>query len=263
MIKRLVILVHRHDAFEKKGYFLREMARVWEQNGLSVRVLNGPAPDTDADLAILHVNWTVVPEDYLAFIRRYPRVLNGRVQDISKRFISRNLVECGDGWQGPVIVKTNRNHGGLPEARQTEPETTRLTVPDYRVFDSSNQVPEEVWRDGDLVVERFLPERRDGYYCLRTWTFLGDKEMNSLSYSARPIIKSGSVVRREIVSEVPNEIRSLREELGFDFGKFDYAIVDGRAVLYDANRTPALGHLPKERFLPGLRLLAEGIRAYL
>ncbi len=55
----------------------------------------------------------------------------------------------------------------------------------------------------------------------------------------------------------------MRKDLGFDFGKFDYAIVDGRVVLYDVNRTPNLGNLPKEQKPPNTRLLAEGIRAYL
>lgn len=73
----------------------------------------------------------------------------------------------------------------------------------------------------------------------------------------------GNIIRREAVAEVPDDLRRLRQELGFDFGKFDYAIVDGRVVLYDANRTPALSHLPKERILPNIRLLAQGIRAFL
>lgn len=47
-----------------------------------------------------------------------------------------------------------------------------------------------VWHNPDLVVERFLPERHDGHYCLRVWMFLGDKETNTLCYSAHPIVKS-------------------------------------------------------------------------
>ena len=62
---------------------------------------------------------------------------------------------------------------------------------------------------------------------------------------------------------MPDELRNIRRDLGFDYGKFDYAIVNDRVVLYDVNRTPALGGLRKERFLPSIRLLAEGIRVYL
>jgi hypothetical protein len=277
----IVILLHRHDTFDNPRYFLHETAEIWREKGLRVSVLYGPGPRVDADLAILHVNLTVVPDDYLAFVRQYPAVINGSVTDISKRLISTNLVCRGDGYQGQVIVKTNRNSGGCPEARLVKKGPllrrcahslrkrlpwscqSRLSVSDYHIFESVSQVPRVVWHNPDLVVERFLPECHDGFYCLRTWVFLGDRETNSLSYSDQPIVKSSNVLRRETVAEVPDELRQMRRHLGFDFGKFDYAIVNGRAILYDANRTPTLGNFPKEQFLPNIRLLAEGIRAYL
>jgi hypothetical protein len=55
----------------------------------------------------------------------------------------------------------------------------------------------------------------------------------------------------------------MRRDMAFDYGKFDYAIVNGRVILYDANRTPTMGSLSREKLLPTIRLLAEGIRAYL
>jgi hypothetical protein len=114
-----------------------------------------------------------------------------------------------------------------------------------------------------VIVEKFLAERRDGLYCLRTWVFLGDRETNSLSYSKEPVVKARNVLRRAVVPEVPDELRAMRKQMGFDFGKFDYAIVDGKVVLYDANRTPSLGNFPREQYLPRIKLLAEGIRAFL
>jgi len=51
-------------------------------------------------------------------------------------------------------------------------------------------------------------------------------------------VKSWNVTRREILPETPPELRAARKSLGFDFGKFDYVIRDGKAVLFDANRTP-------------------------
>jgi len=280
-MQQIVILVHQYDAFEKGGYFLRDIAEIWRENGLRVTVLQGLEDRTNADLAILHVDLTVVPDDYLAFVRQYPVVLNGRVEDISKRRITANLVRRGDGYQGAVIVKTDRNCGGVMESHLVRKGTllhryaqrlrdrlpwgfrSRLSTSDYRIFDSVHDVPRAVWHNPDLIVERFLPERRDDYYCLRTWFFLGDRETNSVSYSKQPIVKAGNVLRREVVNEVPDELRNIRRDLGFDYGKFDYAIVNDRVVLYDVNRTPALGGLRKERFLPSIRLLAEGIRVYL
>jgi hypothetical protein len=276
-LHRIIILVHRRDPFREVSFFMREIADIWQEQGLRVNVPKGPEPEIDADLAILHVDLTVVPDEYSAFVRRYPVSLNGSVRDISKRVISANLVHRDDGYPGPVIVKTNLNCAGCQEARLAKIERARLgllnllpwrrpaklSVPSYTIFGSVGEVPGRVWKDPNLVVERFLPERRDGKYCLRTWVFLGDRETNSLCYSEDPVIKSTNVLRRETVAEVPDELRQTRRRLDFDFGKFDYAIVDGQVVLYDANSTPTLGRFPKEQFLPGIRVLAEGIRAYL
>ena len=278
----VVILCHRHEHFEWEPYFLREVAVAWRERGVRVTVQRGPGRRVeDADLAIVHVDLTVVPPDHLAAAREYPVALNAGVDDISKRRISRHLVRRGDGYEGPVIVKTDRNSGGLREGmldaktsrlrrvvgrvRERLPWTcrARLSTTDYPIFDGPARVPRAVWLNPDLVVERFLPERRDGLYCLRTWVFLGDRETNSLSYAREPVIKSHNVVRREAVPEVPEELRRIRRELAFDFGKFDYGIVDGRVVLYDANRTPTLGAIPKEQYWPRIQLLAEGIGAYL
>jgi hypothetical protein len=275
----IVIIAHEHFPFDNMRYFLREIVEIWQQDGVRVSVLNGLDTRVDADLAILHVNLTVVPEDYLAFIRRYPVTINGSVMDISKRRISPNLVRRGDGYQGQVIVKTNNNCRGGCESdiasmgsllkkyanslRCRLPWSWRAKLPDYHIFESVSQVPRAVWHNHDLVVEKFLPERSDGLYCLRTWVFFGDKESNSIAYSNEPIVKSNNIVRFEKVAEVPDELRQMRRDLAFDYGKFDYAIVNGRVILYDANRTPTMGSLTREKVLPTILLLAEGIRAYL
>ncbi len=278
---RIVILVHRHGQFNDAAYFLHAIAEVWQQDGIEIRVLRGPGVYMQADLAILHVDLTVAPADHLKFVRQYPVAMNGAVADISKRRTSASIVRRGDGYDGPVIVKTNRNYGGLREGdiadrgslvrrfarrlrgRMPWPWQGELGVSDYPILPSAARVPWVVWYNPDLLVERFQPEIRDDCYCLRTWVFLGDRETNSLSYSKQPIVKSENVIRREVVAEVPDELRQIRRELGFDFGKFDYAIVGDRVVLYDANRTPTLGNFPREQYLPRVRHLAEGIGAFI
>jgi hypothetical protein len=134
---------------------------------------------------------------------------------------------------------------------------------DYPVFDSLEEVPAKVWDDNDLVVEKFLPERRGENYCVRTWLFLGDRERHARFSSPSPIVKSGNDVDFERLADVPEELRQLRHDLKFDYGKFDYAMVDGDVVLYDANRTPSVGHFPRERYIPIARMLAAGIGAFL
>ena len=297
----IVILLHKYDTFEESRYFLHAIADIWREEGLRVSILNGPGPYVDADLVIMHVDLTVVPADYLTFVRRYPVIINGSVTDISKRLISTNLVCRDDDYQGQVIVKSNQNCGGSREVRvarmrtllgrcnqslREDPRLARMrsflnryyqslrdklpstsrkgpSISDYAIFESTSQVPRVVWENPDLVVERFLPERHDNLYCVRSWVFLGDRETNAMGYSLQPIVKSGNVVRREVVAEVPEELRQMRRNLGFDFGKFDYVIVDGQVVLYDANRTPILGSLSKDQFMPNIRLLAKGIHTFL
>jgi hypothetical protein len=278
----IAILVYRDDGpLNDAHYLIRVIAEAWIEKGFDVSVLLGPQPSVEADVAILHVNLTVVPEEYLEFIRRYPVVINGGVADISKRAISRHVVRLGDGYDGPVIVKTDRNHGGKREGRilargtpiERHVHGLRALLPwwwqaeiptgDYPVFDHVGLIPYPVWSNPELVVEKFLPERADEFYVVRTWLFFGDREMNSVGYARCPVIKAGDIVRRDDTQPVPDDLREIRRELGFDYGKFDYGIVDGRAILYDANRTPTLGARPIEEYMARGRVFAEGIRAYL
>jgi hypothetical protein len=53
-----------------------------------------------------------------------------------------------------------------------------------------------------------------------------------------PLVKSGNVVRREMLDGTPAAVRQFRRQLRLDFGKFDYVMRNGEAVIFDANRTP-------------------------
>lgn len=269
---RVAILVHRHQGFQEESYFLGRMAEFWRAWGVEVLVLRDPREHVPADLAILHVDLTVIPSEYLAWVHRFPRCLNRYTSDISKRAVSRQLVRTGDGWAGPVIVKSNLNCGGGKEhelaLKMKVPSEVRLVSGEYPILESAAQVAPWVWQDSSLVVERFLPERCGEEFCLRTWVFFGDKFTHSICYSDNPVIKSANVLRREPLGEVPETLAAVREELGFDYGKFDYALVDGGVVLYDANRTPTVGrssnvHFTQDQVRERLRLLAEGLCSYL
>lgn len=270
----ILILVHENDRFARGTYLLREISKIWEEDGFRVLLQQGTRNMPRADIAVLHVNLTVVPEDYLGCLRDFPRVINGAVRDISKRFVSRQLVRGPDASPEPVIVKTDCNCGGAGEAIKSATNrlrhALRRVIPwsysgygmDYRIFPSSQAVPGAVWRNPRFVVERFLPERDGDLYCLRTWTFFGDRETNSISWSREPIVKATNVIRREASPEIPDELRRIRRELGFDYGKFDYVIHEGKPVLYDANRTPTVGNVSKE-FRPHIRPLAQGLLSFL
>lgn len=263
MTPRVLILLSEDDPFPaRQEYNLFRIAERWPREGIEVAVARGVDQATEADLVFPHVDRTVMPDDYRAYLDRCPRVVNRGVYDLSKRRISTLLTEPGDGWNGPVIVKTDLNYGGLMESdrerqartgglgprlrrwvgRHRPPDlaTTRWLLPStYPVFDSIEQVPEGVFRNPALIVERFLPERVDGIYYMEQYSFLGDRSTTRRVGSRSPIIK-GRVSVSTVYVEAHDDIVELRHRMGFDWGKFDYVVHEGRAVLLDANVTVGL-----------------------
>lgn len=257
---RIAILMHERDSRHVVGrYIITLMAEHWRDDGHEVVFLFGTDTFLPADVVIVHVDLSVVPDSYLEFAARYPVAVNGRVTDIRKRTIGRDLtLEAGDAWTGPVIVKSDLNYGGLPERRRLDqagdprllralrPHLSRwgLTPPSlgasgpasYRVLESLAEVPAAVFGDPALVVQKFLPERDGPHYCVRHYSFLGDRSSCVRLRTAGPIVNGTNSAPVEPVDIHPR-IVELREELGFDYGKFDFVVVDGEAVLLDANKT--------------------------
>lgn len=252
---KVAVLTHALDPIDQVNYLMLKIVKNWQASGVEVVVLRGPERYEAADVIVLHVDLTVVPQEYLDFCARYPIVVNGRVRDISKRKISKNLLEPKDHYTGAVIVKADLNFGGFPELKMQRPGrlsrmwnkylpwsiTGILSPSDYPVFRSMAEVPKAVWRNRRLVVEKFCPEREGDHYCLRQWIFLGDRGVSQRLVSLNPIVKFPNEVHLEYGPPVPESLREMRSRLGFDYGKFDYVVVDGEVILLDANRTPALG----------------------
>ena len=223
---------------------------------------------------------TIVGDEYDHLLDNYPIVINGRVRDISKSSFSDQIVSREDSYQGPVIVKTDMNFGGMRElkARISEGNTNAAIniqrpwrrvefLTDYPAFDQKSQVPLGVWKNPNLNVERFRPEQNeDGEYVLRVWIFLGDRGIYYQCVSDESIIKSHNTIRRVglSVADVPPALRKKREELGFDYGKFDFGIVDGEVVLYDVNRTPgtARGGTSTPKVGQNILNLSEGLSSF-
>jgi hypothetical protein len=108
----------------------------------------------------------------------------------------------------------------------------------YAIFDRLSEVGPEYRSHPHLVVEKFLPEMRDGLYCLRQYGFLGDEERTSVLMSPEPIVKARNVTRKERIEGGPPEaVRARRRELGFDYGKFDFVVHEGEAIVFDVNAT--------------------------
>lgn len=253
----IAVLTHAVDQFDRGGYLLNALVELWQSRGMTFEIFRGAddAPP-DADLAICHIDMTIVDDDHAALFKHYRLVINGKGRDISKTLISDQHITRDDPWPGQVIVKTDMNFGGMREMRARylagDPDATigiqrpwRKVeyLPGYPVFANAAAVPAGVWRNPNLVVEKFRPEAHDDReYALRNWVFLGDRGIYYQNFASEPIVKGKNTIRRVVldVADVPPELREKREQLGFDFGKFDFGIVDGEAILYDVNRTPAL-----------------------
>jgi hypothetical protein len=269
-VATLLILVHPRDLFRTRDFLIKGLVRPWESMGHTVLVHEGATRAPSADAVLLHVDRTVVPAEYLDVARAYRVAINGATGDISKRAISANLVGPFDAWRGPVIVKTDANGRGIPErihhevarrAGEVVGPPGRYMPERYPVFESIDHVPPELRLDPALVIEKFLPERDPRGYAARHWIFLGDRGVCTRLVGLNPMVKGADVVERSIV-DLPDTIRAHGARLGFGYGKLDFVLHEGRAVLLDANRTPTLPAALRERvtYLPEL---AKGIDALL
>ncbi len=267
----LIRIITAPGEVPRENHHVMRLAEYWKDDGHHVAV--GPAREVSGDIAILHVDRTRVPDEAVPANPHGIPLLNGRVLDISKRIVSRNLVGRGDGYDGPVMIKTDANYFGAVEARDRPkgrfrrfaennlPWRLTRTLPrgSYPVLETPQQVPDWVWENDAFVVERFLPEFIDGHYVLRIWVFLGRSEYAVKLYGRDPVVKAANTVKKEDLETVPDSLRAERERLGFDFGKFDYVERDGEAFLLDANKTPTV---LKQRSA-NLRKLADGLAGFL
>jgi hypothetical protein len=252
------------------------MRAIWRERGHEVDVVRGVDGPIQTDIVFLHVDCTLLPQKYLHALAGHPRVVNRLAVDLSKASFSRNIVRSPDEWEGPVIVKTVRNNGGHPERRLDrttllgclrdrywrlgENSLARarwLDPADYPIFQSARDVPPGAWRNPALFVERFLPERRGELYVYRQYKFLGDRCVSRVVTTTHPMGKRGVVIARE-VPPVPEALLEARARLGFEYGKFDYVLHDGKPVLLDVNHTTA-ATMGAEVVLPQAQTLAPGI----
>lgn len=274
---RIIVFAHAYDSFAEPrwplspaagGYLLSRVLREAETMGHTWRVVKGAKPCA-GDVALLHVDATVVPPEYVELARGFRRALNFGAVDASKRKVSDAVLSPDGAWTGPVIVKSNLNFGGYRECRhnriarrlRTHPPHPGATFsPSYAVLNDAREVPDAIWNDPTQVVERFLPERAPDGYAMRVWLFMGEQERCMRHISTSPIIKAANTLRIE-PAVVPQALREKRRRLGFDFGKFDYVEHDGEPILIDANRTP--GAAPRKVDGAAVRDFSRGLHDFI
>ncbi|AHF00153.1 hypothetical protein [Thioalkalivibrio paradoxus] len=76
-----------------------------------------------------------------------------------------------------------------------------------------------------------------------------------------PIVKFGNRVTPDTAVEIPPALRRTRNELGMDYGRFDYVMHDGNPVLLDVNKTMG-GGAPLRGYRQALAELAAGIEDF-
>ena len=274
----LIFLEQDHGAKHTR-YMLSSYTKHWEELGFQVFHVFGTSKFVDADIAILNIDLSVVPDAYINFANQYPIALNANVRDIRKSVYSTLRIHPKDRYSGPVIVKTNLNHFGMPE-RKNQSRMPRLRVTfdrylkrfrsqktqiqqSYSVYNSLDEVPAWAFEDKDLIVEKFIPEKDGDLYCIRTSLFFGNRSHDFLLKSHYPIVKSDNSIHVEEVDTHPDIIK-LRNTIDLAFGKLDYVVHKGKAHVFDINKTPGLGSTQTNPTIEKMRYYrAEGIFSFL
>src|SRR3954471_17642773 len=105
MVRRRLLIVHHKNAGGGPAapYLINLMRPEFERAGWIVTDVVGVSRKIPADAAILHVDLSLVPDEYRDFVESYPVAINGKILDIRKSSTSTNRVVRGDAYDGPVI----------------------------------------------------------------------------------------------------------------------------------------------------------------
>ncbi|HKK15553.1 MAG TPA: hypothetical protein VJ981_02535 [Gammaproteobacteria bacterium] len=267
-----IITLTKNDM--RDDYMLYPLMKCWQEQG--IKVTAGPVKILEADIGILHVNRTWIPAEALPANPLQRPILNERVLDISKRHISRQLLQPDSDYTGKVIIKTDANYYNAIRGLPTVPYLDRLRqrvanylpwqlmrelpYKHYPVLERLTDVPDWVWKRRELIVERFQPEIENGEFILRLWMFLGDHGYGAKIYSNEPVVKVNNMNRYEYLDSVPEALQAMRIALDMDYGKLDYVMINREPVLLDVNPTPTISTTVR----PSARLLdlASGLDSY-
>jgi hypothetical protein len=223
--------------------------------GVRVRILDRPLKAGHADAALFHIDLTEIPEGFRDLPSLYQRTINGSALSIHRHLYSTLRLKREDRHAGPVVVKTVLNSRGRPElhARKyrnlwtraghmlreiADPQFKRRAAPFYRVYGSLDEVPPEAWRDSRLMVEKFAFPTLDLPIVKHRYMFLFDVEL-ILKQTFNDVLCSGATLlsNEPVDPPAPESVMAVRRHLRLDYGSIDYFVVDGRAVVVDANKT--------------------------
>lgn len=240
-----------------------------------------------------HINLTDAsrcPQDRAGLVAdlldRGIRTLNANVVDISKRFVQAACLRAGlrttaasrqgDGSEA-LIVKTNRNYGGIPEARLTGDALDTLTIAAHVIYKQKDHgyivaprrdLPAAAWDDPNLVVERYIENESQLFYrayvlCNRFAISEGQEraQVKTIGRASRRRLLLFSVDAAGVIdAAVPADLEpavqavlSFVNVTGMDFGCLDVMRDDeGGFHIVDMNSTATWGAETEVRIIEHL-----------
>jgi len=250
-------------------------------------------PPNFKGLFAFHVNLTDssrCPEDraglVAALLGRGIRTLNSGIVDISKRFVQAACRRAGlrtttaprEGDASEIlIVKTNRNYGGKPEANLSSDARDTLSIsaqitydrPDHGYLVAQRQdVSSDAWDDPNLVVERYIENKEQLFYRVyllcNLFAISEGQERASIKTIGRAVRQrlllfsvdeAGMVdaaVPPDLVPAV-NAVLRFANVTGMDFGCLDLMKDDSsRFYVVDMNTTASWGRETEVRVIEHL-----------
>ena len=219
--------------------------------GMRWRVLDRVDREFSGRVAIVHVDLTEVPDTLLPLPNSYQLCLNGKAKSIHRHLYSRARIDQQSAYAGPVIVKTVLNHRGIPELihrcrrdlqllrrwRLDQTPLMREHCPQYVIYPSKELVPETVWGDHRLLVERFLPKSLSLPVIKYRYDFFIDVTLHIRAVYDSLLGDHTRVREVSVADDIPRAVMEVRRSLHLDFGSIDYFVVDDEAVAVDANKT--------------------------
>lgn len=273
------ILIVWDGAYFSAGTF-SILVNHFKQHGLKVDAQIGLDVEKKSRCVFNHVDLTTTPKPYLDYFKTFPNGINTSLVDISKSLVCHeSLVTPDDGYRGTVIVKTNLNAGGAPEfdglkrsgrlpqgqIKQNYSNAIFIDPGNYPIYKNVSDVPPGVWENPNLVVQQFRTEMDDhGRYCLRHWYVLGSKGFHTRNVSDKPIVKGSNILDRQVLDEpIPPALLQAKERLGVDYGRLDYIVSNGKAILFDVNRTPSIREETVARYQNQFQEMSMGVFDFL
>jgi len=131
----------------------------------------------------------------------------------------------------------------------------------YPVYEGIKDVPDGVWENNNLIVERFISKPESELYETHYCAFFGDKAIAGCLKSPNPIVKFENAISDE-ETPIPDEVMQWRKDLNIDLGRFDYVESEGKYFLIDVNRIEGGGNSNYE-YPDELDFLASGLEFFI